>query len=80
MFMVINKDKIVSYIISFSTVAILFGMSFVLTKQNDEILQTSTNYVQTENQDNKNRIANQAVDEDFSNKTIKNEYNRIGEK
>lgn len=43
MFMVINKDKIISYLVSFSTVAILFGFSFFMTKNNEKILETSTN-------------------------------------
>lgn len=45
MFMVVNKDKIVSYIVSFSTVAILFCLSFFMTKNNERILETSTNVV-----------------------------------
>jgi len=49
MFMVINKDKIVSYLISLSTVAILFVVSFVYSNQNDKILESSTNVIQEEN-------------------------------
>ena len=47
MFMIINKDKIISYLISLSTVAVLFFFSFMVSKKNDEILKTSTNAVST---------------------------------
>ena len=73
MFMVINKDKIVSYIVSFSTVAILFVMSVAITKKQDEILQTSVNIVTN------NLILNSTENTLISNNDIKNEYNRIGE-
>ena len=43
--MVINKDKIISYLVSFSTVAILFCFSFFMTKNNENILETSSNVV-----------------------------------
>lgn len=43
MFVVFNKDKIISYCISLSTVVVLFVLSFVISKKNDEIIQTSTN-------------------------------------
>ncbi len=49
MFMVFSKDKIVSYLISLSTVAFLFIMSFAITKRNDEILKTSANIVEQNN-------------------------------
>lgn len=45
MFMVINKDKIVSYLISLSTVAMLFMFSFFISKKNDEIIRTSSNTI-----------------------------------
>lgn len=45
MFMVVNKDKIISYLISLSTVAVLFFFSFMISKKNDEILKTSANAV-----------------------------------
>ena len=48
MFMVINKDKIISYLVSFSTVAILFCFSFFMTKNNERILETSTNILNNE--------------------------------
>ena len=38
MFMVINKDKIISYLVSFSTVALLFVMSVAISNKNNEIL------------------------------------------
>ncbi len=43
MFIIFNKDKILSYLISISTVAILLVLSFAITKNNEEILRTSTN-------------------------------------
>lgn len=43
MFLVFSKDKILSYIISLSTVAILFVMSFAITTRNDELLRASAN-------------------------------------
>ncbi len=45
MFMVFNKEKILSYLISLSTVALLFVLSFAITKKNDEILKTSANTI-----------------------------------
>lgn len=73
MFMVINKDKIVSYIVSFSTVAILFVMSLVITKKQDEILQTSVNIVTN------NMTLNSTENISISNNEVKTEYNIIGE-
>ena len=45
MFMVINKDKVVSYLISLSTVAILFVFSFMISNKNDEIIKASANTI-----------------------------------
>ena len=45
MFMVFNKEKIFSYLISLSTVVLLFVISFEVTKKNDEIIRTSANAV-----------------------------------
>lgn len=45
MFVVFNKDKILSYVISLSTVTLLFVMSFAITRKNDEILRASTNAI-----------------------------------
>lgn len=45
MFMVFNKEKIFSYLISLSTVLLLFVISFAVTKKNDEIIKTSANTV-----------------------------------
>ena len=42
MFILLNKEKIVSYIVSFSTVGVLFVMSsIIMAKKNDNILHTS---------------------------------------
>ncbi len=49
MFMVFSKDKIISYLISLSTVTLLFIMSFAITKRNEEIIKTSANAVITNN-------------------------------
>lgn len=43
MFVVFSKDKIVAYLVSLSTVAILFIMSFVITTKNDQLIKTSAN-------------------------------------
>lgn len=66
MFMVFNKDKILSYLVSLGTVTLLFVMSFAITKKNDEILKTSANAVKA------NEIeASNVVNETMSNTTIK---------
>ena len=52
MFMVFSKEKILSYLISLSTVALLFVLSFAITKRNDEIIKTSANVVTTNSVDN----------------------------
>ena len=46
MFMVFSKDKIVSYLVSLGTVAILFVISFAITKKNDNIIKTSANVIE----------------------------------
>ena len=40
MFMVFSKDKIISYLVSIGTVALLFVISFAMTKNNEEIIKT----------------------------------------
>ena len=45
MFLVFNKSKIVSYLISVGTVAVLFVMAFYITNNNGETIQTSANNV-----------------------------------
>ena len=45
MFMVFSKEKIFSYLISLSTVALLFVISFAITKKNDEMIKTSANII-----------------------------------
>lgn len=68
MFMVFNKDKILSYLVSLGTVALLFVMSFAITKKNDEILKTSVNAVKA------NEIeASGTINELENNNTISNE-------
>ena len=44
--MVFSKDKIVSYLVSLGTVAILFVISFAITKKNDNIIKTSANVIE----------------------------------
>ena len=56
MFMVFSKEKIFSYLISLSTVALLFVISFAITKRNDEIIKTSANLVNSV--ENENSIEN----------------------
>ena len=45
MFMVFNKEKILSYFVSLSTVVLLFVISFAVTKKNDDIIKTSANAI-----------------------------------
>jgi len=45
MFIFLNKDKIISYIISLSTVTILFATGFMITGNNDKIMKTSSNVI-----------------------------------
>ena len=52
MFMVISKDRIASYLISLSTVMILFVMSFAITNSNNEIIKTSANITSENNIEN----------------------------
>ena len=69
MFMVFNKEKIFSYLISLSTVVLLFVISFAVTKKNDEIIRTSANAVisnitnETENIniENNNEVINSSL-------------------
>lgn len=42
MFIVFNKDKIISYFVSFSTVAILLVMGFVIKKQSNLVEVSNT--------------------------------------
>lgn len=58
MFIIFNKDKILSYLISISTVALLLVLSFAITKNNDEILKTSTNAVINNQMQEQNKIEN----------------------
>lgn len=43
MFIVFSKDKILAYLVSIGTVAILFVMSFAITNNNDAVIRTSAN-------------------------------------
>lgn len=45
MFIFLNKDKIISYIISLSTITILFATGFMITGNNDKIMKTSSNVI-----------------------------------
>lgn len=45
MFMVFSKDKIISYLVSIGTVALLFVISFAMKKNNEEIIKTSANII-----------------------------------
>ena len=63
MFMVFNKEKIFSYIISLSTVLILFVISFAMTKKNDDIIKTSANAVITNISNETNVISDENKEE-----------------
>ena len=59
MFMVFRKEKIVSYLISLSTVAFLFIMSFAMTNNNNETITTSANIVDENEVKNSINIVNE---------------------
>lgn len=66
MFMVFNKEKILSYFVSLSTVVLLFVISFAVTKKNDDIIKTSANAIMSnttnkiENVDTENNDINES--------------------
>ena len=53
MFLVFNKSKMISYMISVGTVAFLFVMAFYITNNKEETIQTSANNI-IENKINEN--------------------------
>ncbi len=75
MFMVFSKEKILSYLVSLGTVALLFVISFAMTTQNDDFIETSANTISTNvitnsqspnlNQINNKVTANNQVDNDI---------------
>ena len=73
MFMVFSKEKILSYLISLSTVALLFVLSFAITKKNDEILKTSANAVISNNIENLSTSTENVELETFSSGLNPNE-------
>ena len=70
MFMVISKDRIASYLISLSTVMILFVMSFAITNSNNEIIKTSANETSENNIENTTKT--DEIEDEKSNDTNKN--------
>ena len=70
MFMVFSKEKIFSYLISLSTVALLFVISFAITKKNDEMIKTSANIIEENNVENNATSKINNVEE--ANKLIEN--------
>ena len=74
MFMVFSKDKIISYLVSIGTVALLFVISFAMTKNNEEIIKTSSNIIRV-NECIENVIINEtainSIENSLSN-TLKN--------
>lgn len=50
MFVIFNKERSISYLVSLSTVTILFFMSFLITNKNDSIVKTSTSNVYQDNE------------------------------
>lgn len=62
MFMVFNKEKILSYFVSLSTVVLLFVISFAVTKKNDDIIKTSANAIMS---NTTNKIENLNVENDI---------------
>ncbi len=60
MFLVFNRDRIISYLVSLSTIAVLFVMSFAITNSNSKILETSANVL-------KNNEINETKNENITN-------------
>ncbi len=70
MFIIFDKNKISSYLVSLATVVILFMMSFVMSASNNKILETvanitensmiesSTNIVKNDEKNNKKSESN----------------------
>lgn len=56
MFLVINKSKILSYILAICTVVVLFMLATI--EKNDEIISTSANVITTNTLNQENYIAN----------------------
>ena len=70
MFMVFSKEKIFSYLISLSTVALLFVISFAITKKNDEMIKTSANIIDENTIENNATSKINSIEE--ANKLIEN--------
>ena len=71
MFMVFNKDRIISYIVSFGTVIMLFMIPMMITDDKQDVIATSTNTYNI--QKNTIRLTNNIDNE--TNTNIKNEIN-----
>ena len=70
MFMVFNKDKIKSYLVSLGTVALLFIMCFSITNNDAEIIKTSENvYIPNETKNTENKLS-------YINNNWKREYTK----
>lgn len=80
MFVVFSKEKILSYLISLSTVAFLFIMSFAITKRNEEVIKTSANILE-QNVTNGNIIGNDiSMENSILNETIEDNVGNITKK
>ena len=49
MFLVFNKEKICSYLVSLGTVAILFVMAIAITNRNEALIESSANAIISNN-------------------------------
>lgn len=49
MFLVFNKEKICSYLVSLGTVAILFVMAIAITNRNESLIESSANAIISNN-------------------------------
>lgn len=69
MFVVFSKDKIIAYLVSLSTVAILFVMSFVITNRNDELIKASANAYLVNNScvSDNSYMVNESYGENYTN-------------
>lgn len=63
MFLVFNKEKICSYLVSLGTVAILFVMAIAITNRNEKLIETSANSIIANNiKQNEYNIDNKQIE------------------
>lgn len=70
MFVVFNKGKICSYLVSLGTVMILFVMALAITNRNEQLIETSTNSIIA------NNIAKNEYNIDSKSSNTSEEFNK----